>query len=352
MGVIDRMVRALVDSDVPLERAALRAAARTLAFEEAPNGDEALVDEVVDALVGMGPVEVLLRDPGVTDVLINGPEDIWIEKDGYLERAPLRFPSDEAVLAAVERVIAPLGLRLDRASPMVDARLADGSRLHAVIPPAAVDHPVVAIRRFNQAVASLDEMVEAASMTAAHAALLRAAVRGRRNLVVSGGTGTGKTTLLNVLAAEIPAEERVVTIEDAAELSFPGHVVRLEARRANTEGAGAIPLSTLLRSALRLRPDRIVVGEVRGPEALDMIAALNTGHAGSMSTVHANSPEEALWRLETLALSGPDRVGEEAVRRQLMAAVHLIVQLDRSGGRRRVSTLAEVGPFGCRELEA
>jgi pilus assembly protein CpaF len=210
-----------------------------------------------------------------------------------------------------------------------------------VVPPAAVDHPVVAVRRFTQAVASLEDLVAAGGADDDAAAQMRAAVRGRRNIVVSGGTGSGKTTLLNLLSAEIPAGERVVVIEDASELRLSGHVVRLEARPPNAEGAGEITLQQLVRSALRLRPDRIVVGEVRGPEALDLISALNTGHAGSLATVHANSPEEALWRLETLALSGERRVGEEAVRRQLRSAVHLLVQLERRDGRRRVVEIAE-----------
>jgi pilus assembly protein CpaF len=351
VAVIDRMVAALVASDVPLERDALGVATRRLLAEESPLGGDRLVEEVIDSLVGLGPVERLLRDPAVTDVLVNGPQEIWVERWGVLERTGDHFSDASAVLAAVERVIAPLGLRLDRASPMVDARLPDGSRLHAVIPPAAVDHPVVAVRRFTQAVPDLAGLVAAGSLTPAQSEYLRTAVLGRRNLVVSGGTGSGKTTLLNLLAGEIPAGERVVTIEDAAELALPGHVVRLEARPANIEGAGAITLRTLLRSALRLRPDRIVVGEVRGPEALDMIAALNTGHAGSMSTVHANSPDEALWKLETLALSGDERVGEEAVRRQLLAAVQVIVQLERRGGHRRVAAIAEVHPDGCQEVQ-
>jgi pilus assembly protein CpaF len=350
MALIDRMVRTLVNSDVPLERPALRIAARRLMAEEAPLAGSELVEQVVDALVGLGPAESLLRDPAVTDVLINGPDEVWVERAGSLERASARYSDQSALLAAVERVVAPLGLRLDRASPMVDARLADGSRLHAVIPPAAVDHPLVAVRRFIPAVAELSALVTGGSLTDAQATFLRQAVADRRNLVVSGGTGSGKTTLLNLLAAEIPADQRVVTVEDAAELSFPGHVVRLEARPGNAEGAGAIPVRALLRSALRLRPDRIVLGEVRGPEALDLITALNTGHAGSMSTVHANSPEEALWRLETLALSGDERVGEEAVRRQLIAAIDLLIQLERRGSERRLKTVAEVSADGCREV--
>jgi pilus assembly protein CpaF len=225
---------------------------------------------------------------------------------------------------------------------MVDARLPDGSRLHAVIPPAAVDHPVVAVRRFVRSIDSLDDLLARGTITGAQAKFLRQLVEERGNMIVSGGTGAGKTTLLNLLGAEIAVGERVVTIEDAAELAFGGHVVRLEARPPNSEGRGAISLRALLRSALRLRPDRIVVGEVRGAEALDMIGALNTGHDGSMATVHANSPEEAMWRLETLALSGEDRVGEEAVRRQLWAAIDWVLQLERRQGSRRLVAIGEV----------
>lgn len=342
MAVIDRMVRQLVASDVPLDRSRLSEAARRLARTEAPLAGTELVEAVVDAIVGLGPLEPLLRQPDVTDVLVNGPQEVWVERGGRLERAPVSFSDDAAVVAAVERVIAPLGLRLDRASPMVDARLPDGSRLHAVVPPASVDGPVVAIRRFMQAVSSLDDLVRGGSATPGQVEALRDAIRQRRNIVVAGGTGAGKTTLLNLLAAEIPSHERVVTIEDAAELSLPGHVVRLEAHPPNADGHGGVSLRQLLRSALRLRPDRIVVGEVRGAEALDMVWALNTGHLGSLSTVHANSPSEALWRLETLALSDGG-VAADAVRRQIHAGIHLVVQVERSAEGRRITELWEAG---------
>lgn len=342
MAVIERMARQLVASDVPLERNRLKEAARRLAGTEAPLAGVDLIDSVVDSIVGLGPIEMLLRDPGVTDVLVNGPDEVWVERDGRLERAPIAFPDAAAVVAAVERVIAPLGLRLDRSAPAVEARLADGSRLHAVIPPASVDGPVVAVRRFTQAVPDLDSLVEAGAATAPDVERLRQLVAGRRNLVVSGGTGAGKTTLLNLLAGEIPPSERVVTIEDAAELAVPGHVVRLEAHPPNADGHGGVTIRDLLRSALRLRPDRIIVGEVRGAEALDMVWALNTGHLGSLSTVHANSPDEALWRLETLALAD-GRVAAEAVRRQIRAGIHVVVQVERSAAGRRIAAIEEVG---------
>jgi pilus assembly protein CpaF len=349
-ALADRLAAGLIASNVPMEPASLRRAARRAAAHEAPLAGEGLIDQVIDALIGLGPLETLLRDAAVSDVLVNGPEEVYVERNGVLSRSAVGFPDDDSIVAAVERVIAPLGLRLDLASPIVDARLPDGSRLHAIIPPAAVNHPAVAVRRFVPAVDSLEVLVARGTMRESQLQVLHDLVTSRRNLVVSGGTGTGKTTLLNLLAGRIPLGERIVTIEDAAELAFPGHVVRLEGRPANSEGRGAITLTSLLRSALRLRPDRIIVGEVRGPEALDLISALNTGHAGSMSTVHANSPEEALWRLETLALSGDERVGEIAVRRQLRSALHVVVQLERRNGLRHIASVARVASDGVEEI--
>jgi pilus assembly protein CpaF len=282
-------------------------------------------------------------DPLVTDVLVNGPHEVWIDRGSGLELTSVRFESPGEIVTVVERALAPLGLRIDRSMPMVDARLPDGSRLHAVLPPASVTYPLVAIRRFTQRVTALGELVESGTATRDEVALLVGAVKERKTLVVSGGTGAGKTTLLNLLAAHIPTGERVVTVEDDAELSLPGHVVRLEARRANAEGAGEVTIRELLRSALRLRPDRIIVGEVRGAEALDLITALNTGHRGSMTTVHANSPEEAMWRLETLALSAG--VGSEtAVVRQLEASVDLVVQIERTSRGRIISSIVDRAP--------
>ena len=346
MSAIQRIVTRLLEADVSLEPDALLTAARRVVVDEAPLESDDVAVAAVDAILGLGPLERLLRDPLVTDVLVNGPSSVWVERSGTMSLTPVSFVDDAAVVASVERVLAPLGLRIDRASPTVDARLADGSRLHAVIPPVAVDGPIVAVRRFTKAVRSLAELVESGSATEEVADMLREAVVDRENLVISGGTGAGKTTLLNVLSTEIPSRERIVTVEDAAELELAGHVVRLEARPPNAEGAGEVTLQQLVRSALRLRPDRIIVGEVRGPEALDMIWALNTGHDGSMSTVHANSPAEALWRLETLAMSGDRRVGEVAVQRQILSAVDVIVQVERVDGRRRVAELADVNISG------
>ncbi|MDH5373058.1 MAG: ATPase, T2SS/T4P/T4SS family, partial [Acidimicrobiia bacterium] len=347
--MIERIVRRVIESDLSLDRAGLERAIPALLEEEAPLAPPETATAVIDALIGMGPIEPLLRDEAVSDVLINGPQEVWIERGGRLERTAVRFADGADVAAAVERIIGPLGLRIDRASPTVDARLPDGSRLHATLPPVAVDGPVVAIRRFTQAIKDLADLVNDGAIDEHGAARLRRAVIDRENILISGGTGTGKTTLLNVLSREIPSGERVVTVEDAAELSLAGHVVRLEARPANSEGRGEIGLRHLVRVALRLRPDRIILGEVRGSEALDLVAALNTGHRGSMSTVHANSPEEALLRLETLALLDPGGFESSVIRRQLHAAIDMIVQMSRDRSRRVVHAIATVGDLGLTE---
>ncbi|MXZ06443.1 MAG: CpaF family protein [Acidimicrobiia bacterium] len=350
MAVVERVLRRVLESDVELSRDQAEAEVRRILSVESPLASPGIVDVVVDTLIGMGPIEPLFRDPTVSDVFVNGPDEVWVERLGILERTDVTFADDSAILAAVERTIAPLGLRLDRASPLLSARLPDGSRLHAVIPPVSVGGPIVAIRRFTAVAPHLETFVDWGSMTDGQRVILENAVINRKNIVVSGGTGTGKTTLLNALAAAVPAGERIVTIEDAAELRFSGHVVRLEARPPNAEGQGKVTLAELVRTALRLRPDRIIVGEVRGAEALDMISAMNTGHDGSLSTVHANGPEDALWRIETLALTGSEGVGETAIRRQLRSAVDLVVHLNRRNSHRQVEVIAEVGPETCQEL--
>ena len=343
MALVDRLAARVIDSDLPIQRRALERVLPDLLREEAPLAPAGTIEAVIDSLVGMGPIEQLLRDDQVSDVLVNGHDEIWVERNGRLERTEVRFGSAGEVVAAVERVIAPLGLRLDLASPTVDARLADGSRLHATLPPIAVGGPIVAIRRFRHAVSGLDDLVESGSLRPEGASLLREAVRTRRSILVIGGTGAGKTTLLNILSREIPDHERVVTVEDAAELSLSGHVVRLESRPANAEGRGEVSLRHLIRVALRLRPDRIVVGEVRGPEALDLVGALNTGHRGSLATLHANSPEEALLRLETLALLGAGRMDPATIRAQLRSAIDLVVVVGREMSRRSVESIVSVG---------
>ena len=284
-----------------------------------------------------GPLDPLLADPCVTEVMVNGPGPVWVERGGMLERTPIRI--DASVLdGLLERIVAPLGLRLDPTSPLVDARLPDGSRVNAVVPPLAVDGPCLTIRRFVATELALRDLGPSGV-----AELLAWAVQARLNIIVSGGTGAGKTTLLGALAAVIGDHERIVTIEDAAELRLrTPHVVRLEARPANADGLGAISQRQLVRNALRMRPDRIIVGEVRGPEALDMLQAMNTGHEGSLSTCHANSPADALRRLETMVLLG-EVLPLDAVRDQLRAALDIVVHIGRGAdGERRIASVAEV----------
>jgi len=341
MGLVERISRAIAVGDTALDPDSVAVEAGRLLDSETPWHAESRLQTVVHQVTGLGPVQHLVEDPTVSDVLVNGGGDVWVDRGEGLEAVDSSFSSPDDVVATVERVIAPLGLRIDRASPMVDARLPDGSRLHAVLPPASVDGPLMAIRRFTQRVSSLADLVASGTATSVQVDQLVDLVQERKTIVVSGGTGAGKTTLLNLLAGSIESTERVVTIEDAAELDLPGHVVRLEARPPNAEGAGAITIRALLRSALRLRPDRIIVGEVRGGEALDLISALNTGHRGSLTTVHANSPEEALLRIETLALTAGD-TSETAVSRQLRAAVDVVVQIERSGSHRRIVAVDEV----------
>lgn len=340
--LVERVVRRVIEADTPLDRCSVEAAARRGLAHESPLATEADVQFVVDSVLGLGPLEALLREPDVSDVLVDGSGRVHVERAGRLETTDLAMAADE-VLAAVGRVITPLGLRLDRAAPTVDARLPDGSRLHAVIPPVAVDGPVLAIRRFTAAVADLDAVVAAGSIRPDGAATLADAVASRRTLLVVGGTGAGKTTLLNVLSGLIPRDERSICIEDAPELALSGHVVRLQTRPANIEGAGEVTVRDLVRSALRLRPDRLIVGEVRGAEALDLVGALNTGHDGSMSTLHANGPAEGLLRLETLALSGDLRLRPEAIRRQIRSAIDLVVHVSRGREGRVVRSIVEVG---------
>jgi pilus assembly protein CpaF len=304
-----------------------------------------VVDRVLARMVGLGPLDPLVDDPTVTDVLLNGDGQVWVERRGRLSRTGITVaPADARHL--IDRIVAPLGLRADRRSPIVDARLPDGSRVHAVLPPIAVDGPCLTIRRFRARTVDLDEFAPSGV-----AAFLVWAVRARCNIVVSGGTGAGKTTLLNALGRALAPSERIVTLEDTAELRLPGeHVVRLEARPSSADGIGEIRVRTLLRNALRMRPDRIIVGEVRGAEALDMLQAMNTGHEGSLSTCHANSPADALRRLETMALSDDSGLSLEAIREQLAAAVDLVVHVARRrDGRRAVVAVAEVCEPGAPE---
>ena len=344
-GVADR-VRARLQSDVDPSVVVDHRLVEQLVREEAPLIDapsaSAAVASVLADVTGLGPLEPLLADPAVTEVMVNGPGCVWIERDGALVRTSVSVSAAE-LDHVIEKVVGPLGLRVDRSSPAVDARLPDGSRVHAIVPPLAIDGPYLTIRRFRSVAVSLGEFCAPEV-----ADLLARVVRERRNVIVCGGTGSGKTTLLNALAAEIPLGGRIVTVEDAAELRLvQDHVVRLESRSANAEGVGHVAIRELVRNALRMRPDRIIVGECRGGEALDMLAAMNTGHEGSMSTCHANGPLDALRRLETMVLLAGEGLPLDAVRDQLHAAIDVIVEVRRSdGGRRSIAGVAEVAEPG------
>ena len=303
-----------------------------------------MVDEILDEITGLGPLEPLLEDDSITDILINGPDTVYVERNGRLERAQCRFNSEQHLMQIIDRVVSQVGRRIDESNPMVDARLADGSRFNAIIPPLALDGPMVSIRRFGHRPLTSDELVQGGSVPKPMLDLLHAATRARLNILVSGGTGSGKTTLLNCMSGFIPDDQRIVTIEDAAELQLQQrHVVRLETRPANLEGNGQITAEDLLRNALRMRPDRIIVGEIRGVEAVDMLQAMNTGHDGSMSTVHANSSRDALSRVETMVGMGMPNTSDQRVREIISRALDLIVHLDRlPDGSRRVMGITEV----------
>jgi pilus assembly protein CpaF len=315
-----------------------------------------LVCALVDEALGLGPLEQLLADPAVSEIMVVDPRTIYAEKNGRLALTELSFSDDEAVRAAIERIVTPLGRRIDESNPLVDARLRDGSRVNAVIPPLATRGPCITIRKFPAKSLTVTDLVELGSLSERMARLLTRSVAARKNVVISGGTGSGKTTLLNVLSSAIPAHERVVTIEDAAELRLAQpHVVSLEARPPNLEGKGEFTIRDLVKNALRMRPDRIVVGECRGGEALDMLQAMNTGHEGSMTTTHANSPREAVSRIETLCLMAGLDLPTSAIRRQIASSVHLVVQQSRlSDGSRKVTSITEVvglSPEGEVELQ-
>jgi len=340
----------------PSEGGDLRTAAERVAWELVradrlvlePAEARRLVAAVVDDTVGMGPLDPLLRDRGVSEVIANGPGRVYSERAGRLVREPLAFRDEEHLRQVIDRVVSSVGRRVDESSPMVDARLPDGSRVNAVLPPIALDGPLLTIRKFARSPLGVSDLIASGSITQAQADMLARCVRGRLNVVVSGGTGTGKTTLLNALAGFIDPAERIVTVEDAAELRLPQpHVARLESRPANVEGRGEVTLRALVRNALRMRPDRIVVGEVRGGEALDMLQAMNTGHDGSLTTVHASSPADAVRRIETMALMAGLDLPHVAVREQVVAAVDVIVHLMREGdGSRRVRFLDGRGRDG------
>jgi pilus assembly protein CpaF len=303
-----------------------------------------MLEQITDEILGLGPLEPLLRDASVTEVMVNGPQQVYIEREGKLELTGVTFQNDEHVMKIIQRIIAPIGRRIDESSPMVDARLVDGSRVNAIIPPLSLVGPVVTIRKFAASPFTVEDLIRFGTATAEMFEFLEACVKARLNVFVSGGTGSGKTTTLNVLSSFIPDDERIVTIEDAAELQLrQEHVVTLEARPSNIEGKGAIPIRELVRNSLRMRPDRIVVGEVRSAEALDMLQAMNTGHDGSMSTGHANSPRDMLARLETMVLMAGMDLPLRAIREQTASAVDLIVHQNRlKDGSRKIVNITEV----------
>ncbi|NUQ44561.1 MAG: CpaF family protein [Phycisphaerae bacterium] len=308
------------------------------------NERQQLIEEILNETFGLGPLETLLGDPHISDILINGPRQVYVERRGKLELTPVRFKDNEHLLHVIDKICSTIGRRCDEVTPMVDARLKDGSRVNAVIPPLAIDGPSMSIRRFGRDPITWDDYLRFKSIAPEMIDFLRACVRARLNIVVVGGTGSGKTTLLNNLSSFIPDDERIVTIEDAAELAMrQPHVVRLETRPANIEGKGRIAIRDLLINSLRMRPDRIVVGECRGAETLDMLQAMNTGHDGSLTTIHANSPRDAIQRLETMVMMAGFELPVKAIRQQIASAVHLLVNAARlSGGPRKVMAVTEI----------
>jgi pilus assembly protein CpaF len=305
---------------------------------------EALIGDILNELFGLGPLEALLKDPDISDILVNNASQVFIERNGRIEDTGVVFRDDQHLMQIIERIVSAVGRRIDESTPMVDARLQDGSRVNAIVPPLALDGPALSIRRFRTDRLAADDLVTRESLTAPMLQFLRATVTARMNIIVSGGTGAGKTTLLNILSSFIGNTERVITIEDAAELTLrQRHVVRLETRPANIEGRGQVKQRHLVVNALRMRPDRIIVGEVRGEEALDMLQAMNTGHDGSLTTIHANSPRDALYRLDTMIAMTNLNLPERAVRQQVASAINLVVQVSRmADGTRKVTSISEI----------
>jgi pilus assembly protein CpaF len=305
---------------------------------------EKIVDEVIDEVLGLGPLELILKDPGVSDILINGPKNIFVEKGGRMQKSEVSFRDGKHLLQIIDRIVSKVGRRVDETSPMVDARLEDGSRVNAIIPPLALDGAAVSIRRFGSNPLKLEDLLNFKAFTPEMVMLLEGCIKARLNMIIAGGTGSGKTTLLNTLSSFIGHEDRIITIEDAAELQLQQeHVVRLETRPANIEGNGAIGATDLVKNALRMRPERIIIGECRGGETLDMLQAMNTGHDGSMTTIHANTPRDAIARLETLVMMAGYDLPVKAIRQQVSGAVDVLIQANRlQGGPRRVTAITEV----------
>ena len=338
----------LSDSNREEAMAETRSIVRSLlASEQTPlnmEERERLVDQVLDEVFGLGPLEPLVRDPTISDILVNTYDQVYIERDGKLQATEISFRDDRHLLQVIDRIVSAVGRRIDESSPMVDARLPDGSRVNAIIPPLAVDGPHLSIRKFRRDVLSEDDLLRNGTLTESILEVLRACVKARLNVLISGGTGAGKTTLLNVLSSSIPVTERIVTIEDSAELQLrQPHVVRLETRPPNLEGKGQISQRQLVINALRMRPDRIIVGEVRGEEAVDMLQAMNTGHDGSITTLHANAPRDALARLETMFSMANLNLPERGMRQQIASAIDVVIQLSRlADGGRKVMTVTEL----------
>jgi pilus assembly protein CpaF len=335
------------DSAGEREERVLRVVAEQLLLEDTPLTREErarLTREIADDVLGYGPLEPYLRDDSVTEIMVNGPYRVYVERHGRIERTESAFADDAHLLRIIDKMVTEVGRRIDESSPMVDARLPDGSRVNAIIPPLSLTGPALTVRKFSRQALGMRELVAGGMVTAAAAELLAACVRGKLNILVSGGTGVGKTTLLNALSSFVPDEERIITIEDAAELQLQQeHVLPLESRPPNIEGQGEVRIRELVRNALRMRPDRLIVGEVRGPETLDMLQAMNTGHSGSLTTIHANSPRDALSRLETLVLTAGIDLPLRAIREQIASAFDLVVQLQRLvDGTRRVTHVTEV----------
>jgi pilus assembly protein CpaF len=335
------------ESDEDLSERVLRAVSEQIALDRTPLTREErrqLVREIADDILGYGPIEPLLQDESVTEVMVNGPDRVYVERAGKIERADVAFLDDAHVLRIIDKIVSQVGRRVDEASPMVDARLPDGSRVNAIIPPLALRGPTLTIRKFSRDPYTMSDLIEFGTLTPKAAQFLAACVRGKLNVLITGGTGTGKTTTLNAMSAYVPGDERIVTIEDAAELQLQQeHVVSLESRPSNIEGKGEVKIRELVRNALRMRPDRIIVGEVRGAETVDMLQAMNTGHEGSLTTIHANSPRDALARLETLVMTAGVELPLRAIREQIASAFDLLIQIARLvDGSRRITHITEV----------
>jgi pilus assembly protein CpaF len=324
-----------------------RAVTEELALDRTPLTREErreIVRQLTDDILGYGPIEPLLRDDSITEVMVNGFDHVYVERSGKLERTDVRFVDEQHVMRIIDKIVSQIGRRVDESSPMVDARLPDGSRVNAIIPPLALNGPTLTIRKFSRDPYTVNDLISFGTLTARSAQFLAACVKGKLNILISGGTGTGKTTTLNAMSAFIPGDERIVTIEDAAELQLQqDHVITLESRPSNIEGQGEIKIRELVKNALRMRPDRIIVGEVRGAETLDMLQAMNTGHEGSLTTIHANSPRDALARLETLVMTAGVELPHRAIREQIASAFDLLVQIQRLvDGSRRITHVSEV----------